>query len=232
MVPGAGLEPARCYQRGILNPLCLPISPPGHGLHNCAGAGWLPLKNGGGTRSRTEIHGFAIRCIAILPFRQFGAGNEIRTRDPDLGKVVLYQLSYSRIIAFLPLIKSVSPKLAKLGNHFVTRYMLYQLSYYRMSISAAVSVRCCSLKRGVHSTCTDKTVNSKNHQNTPKYLICCLFAFFLFVLHNNQPTLMAYDVRRDASRPRRCTQAWTRQTKLPLYKAKYAPVLPSKWGSP
>lgn len=30
MVPGAGLEPARPYERGILNPLCLPISPPGH----------------------------------------------------------------------------------------------------------------------------------------------------------------------------------------------------------
>lgn len=29
MVPGAGLEPARGYPRGILNPLCLPISPPG-----------------------------------------------------------------------------------------------------------------------------------------------------------------------------------------------------------
>ena len=28
-----------------------------------------------------------------------GAGNETRTRDPDLGKVVLYQLSYSRINA-------------------------------------------------------------------------------------------------------------------------------------
>jgi hypothetical protein len=27
----------------------------------------------------------------------YGAGNETRTRDPDLGKVVLYQLSYSRI---------------------------------------------------------------------------------------------------------------------------------------
>jgi hypothetical protein len=26
-----------------------------------------------------------------------GAGNETRTRDPDLGKVVLYQLSYSRV---------------------------------------------------------------------------------------------------------------------------------------
>ena len=30
MVPGAGLEPARSYKRGILNPLCLPIPPPGH----------------------------------------------------------------------------------------------------------------------------------------------------------------------------------------------------------
>ena len=30
--------------------------------------------------------------------QQFGAGNETRTRDPDLGKVVLYQLSYSRVL--------------------------------------------------------------------------------------------------------------------------------------
>src|SRR5690606_18033264 len=29
--------------------------------------------------------------------RESGAGNETRTRDPDLGKVVLYQLSYSRV---------------------------------------------------------------------------------------------------------------------------------------
>ena len=27
-----------------------------------------------------------------------GAGNGIRTRDPNLGKVVLYQLSYSRLL--------------------------------------------------------------------------------------------------------------------------------------
>ena len=33
MVPGAGLEPARSFLRGILSPLCLPIPPPGH-LHN------------------------------------------------------------------------------------------------------------------------------------------------------------------------------------------------------
>ncbi len=30
--------------------------------------------------------------------REIGAGNEIRTRDPNLGKVVLYQLSYSRLV--------------------------------------------------------------------------------------------------------------------------------------
>ncbi|SPQ00681.1 hypothetical protein NBG4_30075 [Candidatus Sulfobium mesophilum] len=29
-----------------------------------------------------------------------GAGNGIRTRDPNLGKVVLYQLSYSRISCY------------------------------------------------------------------------------------------------------------------------------------
>ena len=31
-------------------------------------------------------------------FVMLGAGNETRTRDPDLGKVVLYQLSYSRVL--------------------------------------------------------------------------------------------------------------------------------------
>ncbi len=33
MVPGAGLEPAQCYHRGILSPLRLPISPSGHKLN-------------------------------------------------------------------------------------------------------------------------------------------------------------------------------------------------------
>ncbi len=36
--------------------------------------------------------------VSRISFIQNGAGNEIRTRDPDLGKVVLYQLSYSRLI--------------------------------------------------------------------------------------------------------------------------------------
>jgi hypothetical protein len=69
MVPGAGLEPARPYERGILNPLCLPISPPGQRGDLYKYKLVLIRIFGGGTRSRTEIHGFAIRCIANLPFR-------------------------------------------------------------------------------------------------------------------------------------------------------------------
>ncbi len=70
------------------------------------------FNTGGRCRNRTGVHGFAIRCITTLPtglktkaphyycgaILQTGAGNETRTRDPDLGKVVLYQLSYSRIV--------------------------------------------------------------------------------------------------------------------------------------
>ena len=49
------------------------------------------------TRSCSPLHNHsAIQPLKDLNIRQFGAGNETRTRDPDLGKVVLYQLSYSR----------------------------------------------------------------------------------------------------------------------------------------
>ena len=34
LVPGVGLEPTQCFHRGILNPLRLPISPPGQGQKN------------------------------------------------------------------------------------------------------------------------------------------------------------------------------------------------------
>ena len=40
----------------------------------------------------------SFRCGYFKYEEEFGAGNETRTRDPDLGKVVLYQLSYSRLI--------------------------------------------------------------------------------------------------------------------------------------
>ena len=43
---------------------------------------------------RVERVSSDLTCLRNL--LNFGAGNETRTRDPDLGKVVLYQLSYSR----------------------------------------------------------------------------------------------------------------------------------------
>ena len=46
------------------------------------------------------------------------AENEARTRDPNLGKVVLYQLSYFRIISIC---SSVSLSLAKVGTLVVLR---------------------------------------------------------------------------------------------------------------
>ena len=75
---------------------------------NCAEQ--FAKRDGGAGRSRTDLHGFAIRCITallprhlcdkkgklMLPF-SFGAGDESRTRDLNLGKVALYQLSYSRV---------------------------------------------------------------------------------------------------------------------------------------
>ena len=76
---------------------------------------------GGAVRSRTGLTGFAIRGITALlprqkitflrqkreanasPFLKIGAGKESRTLDLNLGKVALYQLSYSRIYYSLTL---------------------------------------------------------------------------------------------------------------------------------
>lgn len=38
-----------------------------------------------------------IRGEEGILLRIFGAGDEVRTRDPQLGKLMLYQLSYARI---------------------------------------------------------------------------------------------------------------------------------------
>ena len=46
---------------------------------------------------------FALKWIE--KFASIRAENETRTRDPNLGKVVLYQLSYFRIISLLCLKK-------------------------------------------------------------------------------------------------------------------------------
>ncbi len=72
------------------------------------------------------------------PFK-FGAGNETRTRDPNLGKVMLYQLSYSRMYEQF-LLKLSQKNQSGAGNETRTRdpnlgkVMLYQLSYSRVPL--------------------------------------------------------------------------------------------------
>ena len=97
----------------------------GHESSLCSGAlmaeraniGWRPgSESNRRTRLCRPLHDHSAtwppeeKNIAIVPARRTknktpdcprfcrktGAGNETRTRDPDLGKVVLYQLSYSR----------------------------------------------------------------------------------------------------------------------------------------
>ena len=66
--------------------------------------------DGGGSRIRTGGKGFAGLCLTTWPSRRYeksrlinrllannGADNGARTRDPNLGKVVLYQLSHVRL---------------------------------------------------------------------------------------------------------------------------------------
>ena len=58
-----------------------------------------------------------------------GAENETRTRDPDLGKVVLYQLSYFRNMFWFC---SALPRSGCLSTAAARgKVVLYQLSYFR-----------------------------------------------------------------------------------------------------
>jgi hypothetical protein len=81
----------------------------------------------------------AIRNDFVLK-KKIGAGNETRTRDPDLGKVVLYQLSYSRLEMLGASCCGLSTlKFFGAGNETRTRdpdlgkVVLYQLSYSRFA---------------------------------------------------------------------------------------------------
>ena len=97
MVPGTGIEPVQPYSRGILNPLCLPIPPPGH----------RKSKSGGASRSRTEVGGFAIRCMATLPTRPYclitrlrcpsWSGKRGSNSRPQPWQGCALPLSYSRV---------------------------------------------------------------------------------------------------------------------------------------
>ena len=119
VVPRTGLEPARL---STLAPetSASTIPPPGQ----------LPLSGKRGSNSRPQPwQGCALptELFPRLIYASFcklkfkiskRAENEARTRDPNLGKVVLYQLSYFRIISNC---SSVSLSLAKVGTLVVLR---------------------------------------------------------------------------------------------------------------
>ena len=70
LYPGRDLNPHARDEHRILSPACLPIPPPGRDCQE----------------KKPSSEGLVLR-----------AKDGIRTRDPDLGKVVLYQLSYFRV---------------------------------------------------------------------------------------------------------------------------------------
>ncbi len=67
-------------------------------IGNKKGKSALPLRYSGLRKPvwTPEIHEVPIIWNRGLANRETGAGNESRTRDLNLGKVALYQLSYSR----------------------------------------------------------------------------------------------------------------------------------------
>ena len=56
MVPGAGIEPARYFYRGILSPLRLPISPPGRCAVRIVPVFWL-LENAFAQSTGNQVKG-------------------------------------------------------------------------------------------------------------------------------------------------------------------------------
>ena len=85
-VPPTGIEPVRCFHRGILSPLRLPVPPPRQVYMNVIDCNMEAAP-------RIEL-GIKVLQTSALPLGYValkgGAENEIRTRDPLLGKEVLY----------------------------------------------------------------------------------------------------------------------------------------------
>ena len=111
MVPGVGVEPTWIVRiRGILSPLRLPISPPG--------LIWRRVPESNRT---IRICNPLYNRFTNTPYEEpDGAGNGARIRDPNHGKVMLYQLSYSRVnqvMLIIRICKNVSRKFkVKLTN--------------------------------------------------------------------------------------------------------------------
>ena len=90
----------------ILSPACLPVPPSEQMViihSNTIQLACLPPDSNRDPPSEQMVMPslgsvFPLNLNPFLVGKGFGAKDEIRTRDPDLGKVVLYQLSYFRIL--------------------------------------------------------------------------------------------------------------------------------------
>ena len=83
-------------KQGILNPRCLPFHHPGGGAKRCVV--YPEARDRPSGLSATAQRSKRQRAFTEANALYIGAGNEARTRDLNLGKVALYQLSYSRIV--------------------------------------------------------------------------------------------------------------------------------------
>ena len=99
MYPRPGSNRHAFKGQGILSPSCLPIPPLRH-LHKKSRFHSGPCGAENETRTRDPDLGKVV-LYQLSYFRKSGAENETRTRDPDLGKVVLYQLSYFRLASLV-----------------------------------------------------------------------------------------------------------------------------------
>ena len=91
MVPRAGIEPARTYNiRGILSPLCLPVSPPRQLRRRPDSNWWMTV-----LQTAPLPLGYDAKKSPSKK-RGLWAKERIRTVDPHVGNVMLYQLSYFR----------------------------------------------------------------------------------------------------------------------------------------
>ncbi len=138
--------------------------------------GLLLILLGGASRSRTDLPGFAIRCMTVSlsrhrqkreriflsHFCETGAGEESRTLDLNLGKVALYQLSYSRMETasghMLPIFGAGEESRTLDLN--LGKVALYQLSYSRVLLLCVlhqrgriIQMRCVCVKRVSEDFC-------------------------------------------------------------------------------
>ena len=78
----------------------------------------------GAWESDCSLKGYITKEASDFSKASFGAENETRTRDPNLGKVMLYQLSYFRIL--LPVLVVWDCK----GTHFFLTSKLFCKNFY------------------------------------------------------------------------------------------------------